>query len=251
MKKSKILKIEDVLPHITDTIKIEDFKKQISECISDYEENIKKLKDDINSYNKTAENIKNDIFNLKKRSMEIPYSSYKCVICQVYIKNKNIYLFPCGHMFDANCIRECLLNYEATGLGYIHEKNMKIDSLFLELGYIEKSSFENSKIVRKPMTKIEEEKTQIDIPGKASTIFNKFAIFKRQEKNDDKMINRNVKRKELELELNAILSEQCVLCGDYMVDSIQCSVCKPTKFNADADGYKICLDDSTKWDYIE
>ena len=101
------------------------------------------------------------------------------------------------------------------------------------------------------MTKIEEEKTQIDIPGKASTIFNKFAIFKRQEKNDDKMINRNVKRKELELELNAILSEQCVLCGDYMVDSIQCSVCKPTKFNADADGYKICLDDSTKWDYIE
>ena len=66
MKDSHILKIEDVLPHITDTIKIEDFKKQISECISEYEENINNLKNDIISYNKTAENIKNDMINLKK-----------------------------------------------------------------------------------------------------------------------------------------------------------------------------------------
>ena len=91
--------------------------------------------------------------------MEIPYSNYKCVICQNYIKNKNIYLFPCGHMFDANCIRECLLNYEATGLEYVHEKNMKIDKLFLELGYIKKSSYEDTKIKKIHSSIPEQEKT--------------------------------------------------------------------------------------------
>lgn len=251
MKESKILKIEDVLPHITDTIKIEDFKKQISECISDYEENIKKLKEDINNYNKTAENIKNDIVNLKKRSMEIPYSSYKCVICQLYIKNKNIYLFPCGHMFDANCIRECLLNYEATGLEYIHEKNIKIDQLFLELGYIEKSSFENTKKIKHAYTKIEEEKSPSDQPGLTTSIFKQLNLFKKQENVEVKNIQRNEKRKASELELNAILSEQCVLCGDYMVDSIQCSVCKPERFNPCSDGFKIRLDTASNWDYID
>ena len=251
MKDSKILKIEDVLPHITDTIKIEDFKKQISECITDYEENIKKLKEDITNYNKTAENIKNDIINLKKRSMEIPYSSYKCVICQVYIKDKNIYLFPCGHMFDANCIRECLLNYEATGLEYIHEKNVKIDKLFLELGYIEKSSYENSNRIKKNLNKIEEEKNQSESPAVTNNIFRQFNLFKRQDNSDDKSLLKNEKRKEAEIELNTILSEQCVLCGDYMVDSIQCSVCKPQSFKSSDDGYKIRLHDYSNWDYID
>ena len=252
MKESKILKIEDVLPHITDTIKIEDFKKQISECISDYEKNIKKLKEDINKYNNTAETIKMDIANLKKRSMEIPYSSYKCVICQVYIKNQNIYLFPCGHMFDANCIRECLLNYEATGLEYIHEKNIKIDKLFLELGYIEKSSFESGKKIQKMANTIEEEKSNFDFQGKASNILKQFPFFKRQDNSEGKItVKTNEKRKLAELELNSILSEQCILCGDYMVDSIQCSVCKPKSFKENDDGTKINLTTNSNWDYID
>ena len=250
MKDSKILKIEDVLPHITDTIKIEDFKKQISECISDYEDNIKKLKEDINNYNKTAENIKNDIVNLKKRSMEIPYNSYKCVICQTYIKNKNIFLFPCGHMFDANCIREYLLNYEATGLDYIHEKNVKIDKLFLELGYIEKSSYESKDQVIKSKNKIEEQKNQTDIQGVATNIFKQLTKFKRQEGGGEKNALKNQKKKEAELDLNAILSEQCVLCGDYMVDSIQCSVCKPKSFRSNIDGNTLCNDNKSTWEYI-
>ena len=182
--------------------------------------------------------------------MEIPYSSYKCVICQVYIKNKNIYLFPCGHMFDANCIRECLLNYEATGLDYIHEKNVRIDKLFLELGYIEKSSFESQKKIKKDMNRIEEEKNQSDFPGVASNIFKQFTKFKRQDNIDDKNVLKNEKRREAELELNAILSEQCVLCGDYMVDSIQCSVCKPKSFRSNIDGNTLCNDNKSTWEYI-
>ena len=60
MDRSGVLKIEDVLPYITDSLKIEEFKTHISECISQYEENINELKQNIRSYNQTAENIKID-----------------------------------------------------------------------------------------------------------------------------------------------------------------------------------------------
>ena len=39
----------------------------------------------------------------------------------------------------------------------------------------------------------------------------------------------------LKNELNNILSEQCVLCGDYMVDSIQCSLDKKREDKKEAD----------------
>ena len=249
MKNSKILKIEDVLPHITDTIKIEEFKKQISECIFDYEENIKKLKDDIDNYNKTSENIKNDIANLKKRSMEIPFTTYKCQICQNYIKNNDVYLFPCGHMFDANCIRKCLLDYEATGLEYIHDKNVKIDSLFIELGYTEKSNYDIIVSKEKTQAKVEEEKNQWEFQKGATNIFNKLK-FRRVETVKDKGLQNNLKRKESELKLNKILSEQCILCGDYMVDSVQCSISMP-KTQKVIDGTKIRIRNISNWDYYE
>ena len=40
MNESEILKIEDVLPHIMGNIKIEVFKKEITQCINIYENNI-------------------------------------------------------------------------------------------------------------------------------------------------------------------------------------------------------------------
>ena len=253
MKESKILKIEDVLPHITDTIKIEEFKKQISTCIDDYEKNIQTLKKDISEYNNTAENIKNDIIKIKKKSMEIQYSSCKCDICQGYIKDKNIFLFPCGHMFDAKCIRQCLLDYEATGLEYIHDKNRRIDDLFFELGLIKQKSYSNVNNPNKIIEKEDEEK-KLEEQNKSSNIFNKLKFnidipcFKKQEISEEKIVG---DPKKLTDQLNSILSEQCVLCGDYMVDSVQCSICQPETINPHNDGYKMRLKINSSWDFID
>ena len=158
LTETKILKIEDVLPHTTDSIKIEDFKNKISECINDYQNNINKFKEDILEYNTNIDNMKNEIENLKKNQKDIQYSNYRCNICQGYIIDKDIYLFPCGHMFDANCIRECLLEYEATGLDSIHNDNIKIDKYFKDLDLIKESAFieknnEEKKIVEKEQQK--------------------------------------------------------------------------------------------------
>ena len=233
MDKSKILKIEDVLPHITDSIKIEEFKKQISDCISQYEKNINDLKKNIKKYNNIAENIKSDIDKIKKRSMELKYNEFKCEICKGFIKNKNIFLFPCGHMFDMNCIRECLLNYELTGLDYLHEDNLKIDKLSYDLGYIQNRVFveKDAKINNEDQKKGEDKK-----------IINK----KKNDSEEMSKINEESQKK-LKATLDNILSRQCVLCGDFLVDSVQCSLNQRKKI-VDSNGLKLSL--PTEPDFI-
>ena len=61
MKESKILKIEDVLPYISDEIKIEDFKTQISKSINEYEENINHLKKECLATMRASEKVQNEI----------------------------------------------------------------------------------------------------------------------------------------------------------------------------------------------
>ena len=211
MKTSQILKIEDVLPRIMDNIKIEEFKSQISECIDVYEKNIKELRDDIKEYNKTAENIKNDINKVKKKSLEIQYRQCKCEICQCNIKDNNIYLFPCGHMFDSKCIIDSLINYQKN---MPNDENLKdkVDKI-LDL---QKNINENEKKFFKKQT--------VDESKKTTGVFG-FFNFQTKTGKDNSELN-EVDKKKLNDDketLSELLSEECVLCGDYMVESTQCN----------------------------
>ena len=228
MQKSQILKIEDVLPHITDSIKIEEFQKEISDCINQYEKNINGLKRNIQTYNNIAENIKKDINKIKKRSMEVKYNEFKCDICKSYIKNKNIFLFPCGHMFDMDCIRECLLNYEVTGLDYLHDDNLFIDKISFQLGYIKQRVFTETNTIN-----VKEE------PKKTDEKKNKKTKEPEIKKEEMQKISLEGSKEYKEL-LNSYLSRQCVLCGDFLVDSVQCSL-NPRKKMVDSYGFKLAL----------
>ena len=218
MKESKILKIEDVLPYISDEIKIEDFKTQISKSINEYEENINHLKEDINNYNKANEVIINEIYKISKKSTEIKYSECKCDICHKIIRNKNLYLFPCGHIFDAICIKKCLKNYENEGVKQekLIEKNKKIAELFKKL----KINEENEK-------NKEEGTERKDIMGMGQ-IFSKIINYGKEVVNKAKEpSNEKLTIKEIEEEqkkLNSLLSEQCVFCGEYLVENVQNSL---------------------------
>lgn len=166
MKESnEILKIEDILPHLMDNIKIEVFKDRITSCISVYENDIQNLKKDIVSYNKTAENIKFDIFNVKKKSLSLKYDECICEICNATIKEENIFIFPCGHIFDSNCIINMLQKY-FTFFPELHNKIEKIMILKNDIISLEK---------RKEASKI-----NFDMDKKAvndrGTFFNNFTL---------------------------------------------------------------------------
>ena len=218
MKESKILKIEDVLPYISDEIKIEDFKTQISKSINEYEENINHLKEDINNYNKANEVIINDIYKITKKSQAIKYSECKCDVCHKIINNKNLYLFPCGHIFDAICIKKCLKNYENEGVKQekLIEKNKKIAELFKKLKINEENEKNKEEVERK------------DIVGMGQIIFSKIinygkeVVNKAKEPSSEKLTIKEIE--EEQKKLNNLLSEQCVFCGEYLVESIQNSL---------------------------
>ena len=220
MKESKILKIEDVLPYISDEIKIEDFKTQISKSINEYEENINHLKEDINNYNKANDVIIDDIYKINKKSTELKYSECKCDICHKIIKNKNLYLFPCGHIFDAICIKKCLKNYEKDGIKKkeLIEKNKIIAELFKKL-----------KINEEPEKDKDESNEKKDILGSSmGQIFSKIINIGKEVVNKTKELNsEKLSSKEIEEEqkkLNELLSEQCVFCGEYLVENVQNSL---------------------------
>ena len=215
MKESKILKIEDVLPYISDEIKIEDFKMQISKCINEYEENINHLKEDISNYNKANETIINDIYKINKKSTEIKYGECKCDICQKIIKDRNLYLFPCGHVFDAFCIKNSLINYQKEGIKdkKLIEKNKKILELFKKL-----------KIIDEKDRNKDDENDKKDIMGQFfSKIINYGKeVVKKQDQNNEKLTAKEIE--DGKTELNNLLTEQCVLCGEYMVENVQNSL---------------------------
>ena len=239
IKESKILKIEDVLPYITDNITIENFKLQISDCIKEYENNITSLKENINDYNVAAENIKLEINKIKKKSMEIANNNCKCDICHKPIEDKKLFLFPCGHMFDMFCMRDYLLDYEVTGIGYLHNKNVEIDELLFKLEYSSKKIFSKKEpVIKKESDMNQDNQENIQFLERARINKSKPPIQKialKRVKNY-RQIN-NLKKK-----LFDILSEQCVLCGDFMVDSVQYSLDQKDVFEPDNKGLSLQIE---------
>ena len=230
MKESKLLKIEDVLPYITDNITIENFKLQISDCIKEYTNNINTLKENINDYNIIAENIKVDIKKIKKKAMEVTNNDCSCAICQKPIEDRKLFLFPCGHIFDIYCMKECLLEYEITGIDYLHDKNVEIDDLFQKLGFSNDRIF--SKVVKENENedKLQENNLSRNISKKTGHV-----IGLKRVKNY-KTIN-NLKRR-----LYGLLGEQCVLCGDFLVDSVQYTLDQKDVFKPDKNGFKLKIE---------
>ena len=245
VKESEILKIEDVLPYITDTIKIEDFKNQIDNCVGEYESSIKKIKENINEYNVAAESIKGDINKIKKKPIERNNNDCKCEICNKLIQS-SFFLFPCGHIFDMDCIKSALLDYEVTGLKYLHDKNIEIDDLFFKLGFSKERCFVDNASLRNPIQPQQQEETSNEKSG--NIFFNRGKrIESTKKKREEDLINNNIENKnsksinekeikKLKNKLYDILGEQCVLCGDFLIDSVQFSLSQKDVFKPDKNG---------------
>lgn len=217
MEESNVLKIEDVLPNLMGNIKIEVFKSEIIKCINNYENSIESLKDKIYSYNETAKNVKYDISNVKKKCMKLRYQQCICEICNNNIKEDNIFVFPCGHLFDSECLLHQIQNYSSLF-------NKEALQLKVEKMIIKKNGIED--LERK---KYESRIGNFDERDEKGTFFN-FMGFGGQEPPKQKM--QSIKKisisnqelmdlDEMKKEYIEMLTEECVLCGDMMVESIK------------------------------
>ena len=150
-----------------------------------------------------------------------------------------------------NCIRNCLLDYEATGLDEVHKLNVKIDDLFFKLGYITKKSFRSKEDEKEEIeTETETDFNLMEGIERTTTGFlnkiNDFISFKKPEIQKERNPSQY---KDLENELNDILSSQCVLCGDLMVDSIQCPLYLKESNEPDKDGLSMRIDKEPEFNF--
>ncbi len=91
------------------------------------------MRQKIHDYNISSENINEEIYNMLKRYTELSYNELKCVKCgkEINVNTNLFFLFPCGHIFDIDCLTKTLIEYDQAGIGDTHfmEKSLAIKSL--------------------------------------------------------------------------------------------------------------------------
>lgn len=218
MGESEILKIEDVLPNLLGNIKIEVFKREISDCINSYEKSIVTLNSKIQSYNEASKNIREDISKVKKKYMEIQYQQCICEICNNIIKEEDIFVFPCGHIFDSNCIISQIQYYSC----FLENLQPKVEKLLIfktEIEIYERQKNELS------LSHGVNEKDEKDDKGK---FFNLLGFGEEGKNKPQTPLKRAGisgedmrKLEDMKVVFSSILTDECVLCGDIIIDSIK------------------------------
>lgn len=98
-----VLKIEDILPFFPDFVVIDDFKDEICTALEGYSAHIESLKKEMNDATRTAETIKQDITDLKGRFVTVEPTE-RCSTCDLPLLTRQFYVFPCQHVFHADCL---------------------------------------------------------------------------------------------------------------------------------------------------
>lgn len=102
IKKSDLLKFEDILPLFSDFVHIDVFKEELSHCLNEYKDKLDELTEDMNEATLSAEHIRSEIKSFKNRYTVLS-SSEQCSLCHTTLMTRQFYVFPCGHFFHLDC----------------------------------------------------------------------------------------------------------------------------------------------------
>lgn len=103
LESTDLLKIEDILPFFPDFVVIDDFKQEICKALEDYSAHIEELKSEMDEATASAESIKRDIEGLANRFVTVEATD-KCWKCGLVLVTRQFYVFPCQHVFHADCL---------------------------------------------------------------------------------------------------------------------------------------------------
>ena len=103
LESTDLVKIEDILPFFPDFVVIDDFKAEICSALEDYSARIEELKVEMDEATASAESIKRDIEGLANRFVTVEMDD-KCWKCGLALVTRQFYVFPCQHLFHADCL---------------------------------------------------------------------------------------------------------------------------------------------------
>ena len=219
--------IEDILQSLDSQMKLKEIKNDLQSCIDVYEQGVSSIKQKIITFNKSNNSIQEDIFHTKKRKFELNPSNIKCHKCGNNIIDNKFFLYPCGHIFDVECAAKILIDYE--------NKSVVNDDL---KGRVKAVKNISNKIMNMQKKKTEEKKNifidELSKLGKKTkgamkrfmTLVkkdDKKSIWDEQEDEKEGELTREeeIQLKELSNGLYDLLKNECVLCGQEMINSTQ------------------------------
>lgn len=110
----ELLKIEDLVPFISDFVVIDDFKEEICSSLEEYSRSIDRLKQEMDESSQTASHIKIDIAALDHR-YAIVDPGEKCYVCSLPLLSRQFFVFPCQHAFHSDCLGRKILEQAVAG----------------------------------------------------------------------------------------------------------------------------------------
>ena len=205
-KSKNAIQIEDVIPLMGDDEKLIELKDELKICIENSEKNVRLLNKEINDFNESNDSISKDIELSEKKAIKKRYTDLKCSKCDKNVsksKHTKFFLFPCEHIFDLQCLIDTYMEFNLLNLG--DKKQREIFEV--KIGIIKDLS---AKIKNMELQKIK--------------AFDK----KEQFRNEQEFVLNNTKKM-----LYDYLDDECLLCGQEMIDSTQIEFGGDDKFEWD------------------
>ena len=224
------LKIEDILQYLDNEMKLKDIKDDLQSCIDVYEKGVSSIKQKIITFNKSNNIIQEDLFYTKKRKFELIHSDIKCHKCGKQIKEKKFFLYPCGHVFDVDCLVKMMIDFEDKSncelkgrVKAVKNLNQKIQNMQKKKSGEKRNSViigELSKIGKKTKSAV---KRFMNLAGIKTDDRKSVSIWDEKEDEDEGEFSKEeeIQLKELGNGLNDLLKQECVLCGQEMINSTQ------------------------------
>ena len=218
------LKIEDILQYLDSDVKLKDIKEDLQSCIDVYEQGVSSIKQNIITFNKSNNIIQEDIFHTKKRKFELIHSNIKCRKCGNPITDNKFFLYPCGHIFDVDCLVKILVEFDEKSANEefkgrvkaVKNLSQKIMNMQKKKTTEKKNAFmgELSRIGKKTRGAMKKIFTFVTKEEKKS-------IWEDDEDDTELSKEEEIQLKELTNGLYDLLKHECVLCGQEMINSTQ------------------------------
>ena len=214
-KSKHLIKIEDILPLMGDEVKVNEFKNELNECIKNYEKNKRSLTQEIKYFNESNDSIKKDIDISEQKAIKIKYTQLRCIRCGKNIKSSKFFMFPCQHIFDVECLIESYNEFEKNKLGdqKFEQKVKVINALSNKINSLKEKKQKSIEYEQRS-----KEAENFGTLQKIKTI--KSLLSKEFQKvqfsvEEECMLNDTIKI------LYNYLDEECLLCGQEMINSTQ------------------------------
>jgi len=99
-----ILKIEDLLPILSDFTEIDFLKDDICKSLSKCTSMIDSIKSDMVQLTESVDNTLKELDEMKNRALTTASTDQRCGVCMGYLFDTQFYLFPCSHGFHGYCL---------------------------------------------------------------------------------------------------------------------------------------------------